>query len=393
MDPLVGEQMAIWDGSVINSTMEYQSLQSGLVRDKVPSTGGFEVLRPTVEKDILLDSDEKKKYQFSTELKIEYNGRRYQRYKRYFGEILDDPCGDEAVILAPIEVRYHPMVIDKMRSVSVEVATDSRGKIVPKETGGYLGGTPKQDQFGRWYTYVSHVEADSKYDGGTSMTFEYTTKMQHEMVSNIVSLGLYPVGFWHSHPTYQPFQSDSRLNSQYGNDVQTTYSICTQWWEVAAVIDPFASGSSSEDGDVALGNYKINGVFDDPKTYSEVGWRSISTGVIRIPSWRFLTESEVGRDEHSQEVREWEKNYYVSRAKSVLEGTKYSGVVDTPSAQYLKSRLDPLLKFGEKITDDEARTLLVHIRDEKEFGIGVESSFQDDIEWTKPTKSDVSEEE
>jgi len=393
VDSLVGEQMAIWNGSVINSTIEYQSLQSGLARDKVPSTGGFDVLRPPVEKDILIDSDEKKKYQLSPELKIKYNGRRYSRHKIYAGVKLVDPCEDKAVILAPIEVRYHPMVIEKMRLVSVEVATDSGGNIVPKETGGYLGGTLKQDKLGRWYTYVSHVEADSKYDGGTSMTFEYTPKMQHEMLSNILSLGLYPVGFWHSHPTYQPFQSDSRLNSQYGNDVQTTYSICTQWWEVAAVIDPFASGSSSEDGDVALGNYKINGVFDDPKTYSEVGWRSISTGVIRIPSWRFVTESEVDQDEHKQEVREWEKNYYVSRAKFVLEGTKYSGVVDSSSAQYLKSRLDPLLIFGEKITDDEARELLAHIRDEKEFGIGVDTSWQEDIEWNDTDESGVLEEE
>jgi proteasome lid subunit RPN8/RPN11 len=395
VDSLVGEYMNIWNGSVTNSTIGYQTAYQGRLKlDKVPSLGRVDVSRREVEEDVLLrTSDERKKFQFSPDLNIKYNGRRHGRSKIYNGERLPDPCKDEEVILAPIEVRYHPMVIEKMRSVSVEIATDSEEKVVPKETGGYLGGQPMQDNLGRWYTYVSHVEADSKYDAGTSMTFEFTTKMQYEMVSNILDLGLYPVGFWHSHPTYQPFQSDSRLNSKYGNDVQTTYSICTHWWEVAAVIDPFTSDSNWRNGDVALGNYKINGNFDDPVSYEMVGWRSISTGITRIPSWNYLMESKRKQNEHEKKIREWEKNYYISRAKAVLEDRHSSEEMSLSEVQFLKSRLEPMLTFGEKVTDKEARNLISLIRNNTDSGVGVDTSWQEDIEWDDTDESGVLEEE
>lgn len=397
MDSLVGEIMHVWTGSVTSSSLEYQTLHSGFIREQVPSVYGVDVPRMKIEKDVVVnDKDTKLKLQTSDQLKISFNGRRYNRGKYYNGEKLEDPCKEEVVSLSPIEVRYHPMVIEKMRSVSVEVATDVNGNIKPKETGGYLGGKLIQDQFGRWYTYVTHVEADKKYDAGTAMTFEYTTDMQHEMVGNILELGLYPVGFWHSHPTYQPFQSDSRLNSQYGNDVQSTFNICTHWWEVAAVIDPFESNTNSNEGDVSLGNYKINGVYEDPSTEKNVGWRSISTGIKRIDSWNNLKETDATKKSiHDQVIHDWERSYYFLRAKEIIESDKYS--FSSPhsldeQSETLRSILNPQLHFGATLTSEEAKNIIIL------FGYEIASdhskpSWQEDIEWNDMTNSDVNEEE
>jgi len=397
MDPLDGELMDIWTGSVANSTIEYQQVQAGLDREKVPSIHGVEIPRLNIEKDVLLnDKDLQSTLQNGDELKIQFNGRRYSRRKIYNGEWLDDPCKDDDVLLSPVEVRYHPMVIEKMRSVSVEIATDSNGEIVPKETGGYLGGKVLQDKFGRWYTYVTHVEADSKYDAGTSNTFEYTTQMQHEMIANILQLELYPVGFWHSHPTYQPFQSDSRLNSQYGNDVQTTYNICTQWWEVAAVIDPFGPSSiQSPNGDVSLGNYKINGIFDDATSYEKVGWRSISTGIIRIPSWNFLEESSISKNAHEIELRNWEKQYYIRRVKEVLENKINPPNLSSETMEGiddLVAQVNSTLHFGKSLDSKEAKKIITLILEDNVLR-NVTSGWQENLDWSVQSNSGNTEEE
>jgi len=397
MGSLGSELMDIWTGSVANSTLEYQEVQAGLDREKVPSIHGVEIPRLNIEKDVLLDDkDLQSTLQNGDELKIRFNGRRYSRRKIFNGEWLNDPCDDDDVLLSPVEVRYHPMVIEKMRSVSVEIATDSNGKIVPKETGGYLGGKVMQDRFGHWYTFVTHVEADSKYDAGTSMTFEYTTQMQHEMVANILELNLYPVGFWHSHPTYQPFQSDSRLNSEYGNDVQTTFSICTQWWEVAAVIDPFGpAGVHSQNGDVSLGNYKINGIFEDPTNYEKVGWRSISTGIIRIPSWNFLEKPSISKNAHKTELRNWEKEYYIRRVKKVLESK-----ITSPNFSFetmegiggLVAQVNSTLHFGESLNSEDAKKIIALIQKEQNPN-QVTSTLQNNVDWSVQSNGGNTEEE
>jgi proteasome lid subunit RPN8/RPN11 len=146
------------------------------------------------------------------------------------------------VQLHPIEVVIESTAVRSMQQHAKKVCRN--GKV---ETGGFLAGRVCRDPHGRVWTHILHSIHDPVLVG-TEIELTYPPAMQSEWEKKIGNLGLQNVGFWHSHPTYHPYQSDQRT---WGADVQTTYAMCKAWWKVALVIDPLSSDYPE------LGGYKI----------------------------------------------------------------------------------------------------------------------------------------
>ena len=95
-------------------------------------------------------------------------------------------------------------------------------------------------------------------------------------IETIRESGLIHVGMWHTHPGYEPFQSDERFT---GADVQATASRCQNWWSLSMVVDPI---SEAESGNVSVGCYKMvapGTTPEDLQNSKSIGWRSIAFGI------------------------------------------------------------------------------------------------------------------
>ncbi len=98
-------------------------------------------------------------------------------------------------------------------------------------------------------------------------------------------MGLVKVGIWHTHPTYEPLQSDAR---EWGADVQATASNCQHWWSVSVVVDPYGEDNAEineeEEGykQAVMGCYKMVQPGTDPADLEDplyMGWRSVAFGI------------------------------------------------------------------------------------------------------------------
>lgn len=185
------------------------------------------------------------------------------------------------VKLHPIEVVIDDTVVEAMRQQALEVCEGKSQN--RKETGGFLGGRLCQDGQGRCWVHIQ-LSAHAPSLVGTEVELDYSPEIQNSWTQTIKRAELQVVGFWHSHPTYQPFQSDART---WGADVQTTYNLCKGWWDIALVIDPFA-GKQEADQTCMVGAYRIvspNSAGPNidqgfsPGQIEPMGWRSVSFAV------------------------------------------------------------------------------------------------------------------
>lgn len=284
-----------WKGEVLASRHDYAEFHGSLELDDLPNRFGSQAPRQPQIRDRLVRMNAE-----DTHGSTPVTGAQYIRWNGENSKDLvtitrnleqprqpmrfENPMHDQIVRLHPIEVQLTPFAIHQMRQVSLAVCKmsgDSTNFNEVLETGGLLGGTPKQDSNERWYTEIEYSYADeSQY--GTEASFTFTPEMKKNMEHTLAIQNLHNVGFWHSHPSYGPFQSDARLQS-YGADVQATHGMCGPWWSVALVIDPMSGPQKNE---VSLGAYKINGLYDSLGTEGSqvVGWRSVGIGVRKLQS-------------------------------------------------------------------------------------------------------------
>ena len=208
------------------------------------------------------------------------NADSYMAYKGK--EILQDPFVNHK--MHPIEVVISETVVREMHEHSLFVCQDEEGNADPKsrkETGGFLGGKLMEDDSGRCWIHILETVHDDPIATGEKDTLTIGIEEKAAWNSRIKKAGLINVGFWHSHPTYSPFQSDERFNG--GADAQTTFDFCKSWWKVALVIDPFCGGNSQKNS-TQLGAYKIvnPGMMKSFLTESDedlMGWRSVGFAV------------------------------------------------------------------------------------------------------------------
>jgi len=320
-----------WKGEVLASRHDYAEFHGNLELDDLPNKFGYQAPRQTQIRDRLVRSNGQ-----DMDLSMPVSGAQFVRWNGDNSKNLltitrnldqprqpmrlENPMHDQIVHLHPIEVQLTPFAIHQMRQVSLAVCKmsgDSTNPTEVLETGGLLGGSPKQDSNGRWYTEIEYSYADESLYG-TEASFTFTPEMKKNMEHELATRNLHNVGFWHSHPSYGPFQSDARLQS-YGADVQATHGMCGPWWSVALVIDPMAGTQKNE---VSLGAYKINGVYDslgiDGSQF--VGWRSVGIGVRKLQSLDYI-ESRLNSQVLSSLERQslqFEFDFYKSSAEACI---------------------------------------------------------------------------
>ena len=250
------------------------SESNGFVHDPVPGLSENKTERPAVDTDRRFDPVTIRDIIAPTNaISIECKPLRQDPY-------------DGRVRMHPIEVVIDAEAVEAMHQQALEACPDGPREV--KETGGFLGGIVCKDQHDRHWIHIKHSAHDPPLIGDeVSLTYDVTTKQlwEHDIRNN---QGLLTVGFWHSHPGYEPFQSDERTWSS-GADVQTTYALCKSWWSVALVIDPFSAGEDA----TMLGVYRpispnAHGTAiqpwygGDPPTSDRpeiIGWRSVNFAV------------------------------------------------------------------------------------------------------------------
>ncbi len=201
--------------------------------------------------------------------------------------------GDGTVRLHPVEMVLDLDVLTSMveharRVCGVDATTGLRmpNKAELRETGGLLAGRLKHDRNNRVWVHVTHSSHSNPEVVGERDMVTFDLDAQGRWLTEIREMGLIDLGFWHSHPTYKPFQSDERFS--FGADVQSTWKTCRNWWNVAVVIDPFPTPVQFGHDAVELGCYKlVNPSLPlddlDPEKGWTMGWRSAS---ILVPKAR-----------------------------------------------------------------------------------------------------------
>ncbi len=198
-------------------------------------------------------------------------------------KIFQDPINEGEHSLHPIEVVIDDSVLQEIAEFGREVCGGNRSTV--KETAGFLAGKLKRDRNKRLWTHVTKSIHKSPVLYGEPDKVVIDKDTQNEWSQEIKKLGLERVGMWHTHPTYEPFQSDSRA---WGADVQATASNCQHWWSFSMVVDPFGDDSDSElereDGvkRAVAGCYKMVHPGVDPADLTdplEMGWRSVTFGI------------------------------------------------------------------------------------------------------------------
>ena len=367
-----------WNGIVKASRHDYaqfyKSNMGELVLDDLPNKYGGSAKRRQSTKDVLtvnngglLDGDQNKA--INPNQYVLWNGdndpglvsitRCFEdksRSMRY-----ENGMSGKKVKLHPVEVRITPFAVHQMRSVSRKVCGQNpRGDHEQMlETGGFLGGMPMQDSHGRWYTEIYFAYADENLRG-TETDFTFEKELQRLMDNDIAMLGHHRIGFWHSHPTYGPFQSDERLQP-YGADVQATHRFCRAWWSVALVID--AHDGPNKDT-VSLGAYKING---NHESLSEddsdiVGWRSVGIGIKPIRTLTRILEDIKNKEmsAYEKEELEFELNMMKFAATNAVKNIQGDDLVHVRNIQQLlSSERFPLIP---KLTEKEAKELYNQVK-------------------------------
>ena len=213
------------------------------------------------------------KISISDEMEFDYSGK----------EIRQDPIPQGEHKIHPIEIVIDENVVQEISRLGREVC--QKGKKLRKlETAGYLAGKLKQDKYGRLWTHVTKsIHTPSVAE--TSSAVEVTITREHQRLwgLEIERLGLEHVGMWHTHPTYEPWQSDARFS---GADVQATAKMCQHWWSFSMVVDPFGQDYEKVKNNVnktaAIGCYKMVSPGTDPDDLQEpltMGWRSVAFGI------------------------------------------------------------------------------------------------------------------
>lgn len=321
-----------WKGEVLASRHDYAEFHGNLELDDLPNKFGVHAPRQPQIKDRLVRNNAEDKHD-----SMPVSGAQFIRWTGDNSKGLvtitrnleqprqpmrfENPMHDQIVHLHPIEVQLTPFAIHQMRQASLAVCKISGDSTHPTEvleTGGLLGGTPKQDSMKRWYTEIEYSYAnESLY--GTEASFTFTPEMKKNMEHELATRNLHNVGFWHSHPSYGPFQSDARLQS-YGADVQATHGMCVPWWSVALVIDPM---SGLQKNQLSLGAYKINGLYDSLGTDGEqvVGWRSVGIGVRNLQSFDYIMSRLSSQDLSPLERQslQFEFDFYKSSAEACID--------------------------------------------------------------------------
>ena len=180
--------------------------------------------------------------------------------------------------LHPVEVVMDKQVLEDMvvhaRSVcgindTKQLQHPSPEKLM--ETGGALAGLLKRDLHGRvWVHITSSFHQEPKVIGSRDRVV-FDLDAQGNWLTRIHEQNLIHFGFWHSHPTYSPFQSDERFWGG-GADVQATQQTCKAWWKLAMVIDPFPSEMKQGVNAVEVGAYKMVTPGDELAELGDQGW-------------------------------------------------------------------------------------------------------------------------
>jgi hypothetical protein len=200
-----------------------------------------------------------------------------------------DPIRDGHII-HPIEVVIDESTIIEMRDHARKVCFDgdtkeliSLDEVQNRETGGYLAGKLMQDEHDRLWIHISKsIHYPEVIGDATEVTWTFADQGRWLSIIREEYPDLTWVGIWHSHPTYQPFQSDYRTWSG-GADVQTTFRDCKGWWQVSMVIDPFVKIGEDLIG-TAIGGYRIvkpgkSFTPEEPWEDDVMGWRSVSIAI------------------------------------------------------------------------------------------------------------------
>ena len=192
----------------------------------------------------------------------------------------------EGARLHPVEIVMDKHVLEEMVEHSRQVCgvDKSTGLQRPTnenlmETGGALAGYLKNDQHGRvWVHITKSFHQDPEVIGARDRVV-FDINAQGNWLTRIHEEHLIHFGFWHSHPTYSPFQSDERFWGR-GADVQATQLTCKAWWTLAMVIDPFPSEVEQGIDAVEIGAYKMVTPGAELSDLGEeewtMGWRSAS---------------------------------------------------------------------------------------------------------------------
>ena len=208
----------------------------------------------------------------------------------YFGKVIkQDPVKEGEHKLHPIEV-----VIDE--SVLQEIAEHGRSKcgegtkLNRLETAGFLAGELKRDQFGRLWTHVRKSVHTVPENWGVPEQVTIPQDTQLLWSKEIKRLGFIKVGIWHTHPTYEPFQSDSRGWAA-GRDVEATADNCQHWWSLSMVVDPYGKDDYNPKREkkegirrAVVGCYKMVAPGDHPEDFEDplqMRWRSVAFGIQR----------------------------------------------------------------------------------------------------------------
>jgi hypothetical protein len=231
------------------------------------------------DKDIILLEFSKFKNDISRDAHLPYDGKVPNQ----------DPI-KENHILHPIEVVIDESTVIEMRDYARRVCMEGGRKemisledVKKRETGGYLAGKLMQDENDRLWIHISQsIHFPEVIGDAQEVTWTFVDQGRWLDVIRKKFPDLTWVGIWHSHPTYQPFQSDHRTWAG-GADVQTTYNDCKGWWQVSMVIDPFVEVGDDLIG-TALGGYKIvkpgrELQSEGPHNQGQMGWRSVSIAI------------------------------------------------------------------------------------------------------------------
>ena len=218
---------------------------------------------------------------------------RPSKYLPYDGKIIrQDPIEKDEHKLHPIEVVIDESVVQEMAEWGRSECGEGR-HIQPLETCGFLAGKLMQDQDGRLWTHITKSIHQNPPIWGAPDKVIIDTAASTSWDNRIKELGLIKVGIWHTHPTYEPFQSDGR-EWGFDADVQATARNCQNWWSVSIVIDPYGGKEynptlEKKEGvkQAVIGGYKMIKPGTDPDDLVvpdfEMGWRSVAIGIRREP--------------------------------------------------------------------------------------------------------------